>query len=244
MLELFTAFKEAKFHEDTHQYFIRGEEYKSVTTFLKRFQPHFDAQRIAPFSAKKRGISVEEILAEWEAEKDKGSNRGSSLHLYIEKDLLGKAHSDETLDPKLIDQYERFKKTFLKDYTPIVCEKVIYDDEYRIAGMIDAVFHHRPSRGLVIIDWKTNKKIDNKSYDKYEMPLDHLASNKINDYALQISIYRYLLQKNCPTINFCNQKVVWFQINNEEATIFDLPYLKKEVLSLLEFIKFANESNY
>ena len=57
-----------KFLEDTHQYINieTNEEYCSVSKLLGRYKEKFDAENISKWVAKKRGVSQEEILKEWE----------------------------------------------------------------------------------------------------------------------------------------------------------------------------------
>ena len=60
---------EITFTESTHKYesVVDGREieYISGTTFIHRFFPKFDEEKISFFVAKKKGVSQKEILDEW-----------------------------------------------------------------------------------------------------------------------------------------------------------------------------------
>ena len=115
-----------------------------------------------------------------------------------------------------------------------------------------------------IIDYKTNKEIKTESYtdwegksDKLSPPLDNLDDCNFNHYALQLSIYMYIILKHNPKlkpgrifihhISFEQEDVdKWgypiakLNYNNEpivkEVIPIAIPYLVDEVISIMHYL--------
>ena len=63
-------FKGIKYYDEPHKYFIGEQELTSGTAFIGGFKEKFDSEGQSVKSAKKKGVSVEEILAEWDFKGD------------------------------------------------------------------------------------------------------------------------------------------------------------------------------
>ena len=87
---------------------------------------------------------------------------------------------------------------------------------------------------MVLIDYKTNTNIYKKErYSKYmKVPLSHLKDTDLNHYALQLSIYRYIVEKYTD-LKFEDMFIVWFTEENENYKILEIPYLKEDVERIL-----------
>lgn len=73
------------FDEGPHKYTdTNGNEYKSVTTLIGDYYPHFDAEYWARKKAKEQGKSVKQIKAEWDRIKNEACERGTATHNGIE----------------------------------------------------------------------------------------------------------------------------------------------------------------
>ena len=73
------------FDEGPHKYTdTLGNEYRSVTTLIGDYYPHFDADYWARFKAKEQGKSEKSIKAEWERIKNEACDRGSKTHNGLE----------------------------------------------------------------------------------------------------------------------------------------------------------------
>ena len=59
-------FKDLEFVEDSHTYTVKGKVLPSTSSMIKQFYKPFDADRVAFFVARKRGITKEEVLKEWQ----------------------------------------------------------------------------------------------------------------------------------------------------------------------------------
>ena len=116
-----------------------------------------------------------------------------------------------------------------------------------------------------IIDYKTNKEIKKESYvdwegvsDKLTEPLSNLDDCNFNHYALQLSIYMYIILKHNPKLKPGKMFIhhVSFDIEEEDAYGYPIvkrnsnnepivkevipiaiPYLVDEVLSILHYIQ-------
>ena len=77
-------------------------------------------------------------------------------------------------------------------------EIIIYSEELKLAGTLDILIRLKDSDEYIIIDWKTNKKIDTRSFNG-KTGTHPITSNiedcKYNVYGFQLSLYRYILEK-------------------------------------------------
>jgi hypothetical protein len=64
-------------------------------------------------------------------------------------------------------------------------------------------------------------------------PLQTLPDTTFYHYALQVSIYRYILEQKYG-INVSRSKLGVFHPENGRYFVIDLPYLKEEVIKLLD----------
>ena len=135
------------------------------------------------------------ILAGWKAFGAEMANMGTQAHLDIEL----------WQDGEPVDQTSDHMRLFLSWATtcpevlrPYRTEWEVFGEEENIAGSIDAVF--RDDRGgFVIVDWKRTKELEKecRSFRGRRMgpPLAHLEDCKGVKYALQLNLYRFILEK-------------------------------------------------
>lgn len=73
------------FDEGPHKYTdTNGHEYRSVTTLIGDYYPHFEADYWARKKAKEQGKTVKQIKAEWDIIKNEACERGTATHNGIE----------------------------------------------------------------------------------------------------------------------------------------------------------------
>ena len=181
------------FKEDTHQYFntSTGEEYFSGTRFLHLFEPEFDKDGISKRVAAKEGKTQQEVLAEWAKINKASTDLGSKIHLAMENYIKFEEINEEY---QLL--YDTFKKCVGNDYKyaeAIHSEKLLWLDEYKIAGTADLIIDHKNNE-FSVGDFKTNKKIEFGSGfgNRMKAPVEHLSQCQHNLYALQLSLYGYM----------------------------------------------------
>lgn len=186
------------FDEPSHTYRYDGELMYGTTTFLERFVKPFDSDYWSKKKAEQEGITQEEMLAQWDAKRDRSCVLGHKVHAYIE-DFHEKKTTDLTDDPEANERIEKFHNIYeskLQIFEPIASEIKVFSKVWNIAGTIDQLYLYQ---GMVLIgDWKTNKKIKTDSdycFNKLLYPFEKFKENELNKYSLQISIYRLLLEE-------------------------------------------------
>ena len=109
---------------------------------------------------------------------------------------------------------------------------------------VDSPLHTFLVTNKCIITHNTNKEIKTKAgFDtqkrqeiKMKYPLNSLPDVNYWHYALQLSTYAWMLQKINPEYTIKDLILVHFD-HNDNQTVYHLPYLKKEVESMLKFYK-------
>lgn len=201
-------------------------------------------------------ITIEDILAEWKYKADFACEKGTTCHEYIQCLWSGK-----TWKTLLFDNSEEYKKAvskimyqandFCKDYINrlehLIDELPIGSEEYDIASCVDHLFYNKLTGGLVLVDYKTNsilKGYNDSEYNrrytkKMKVPLQHLDDNAITHYYIQLSIYKFLIEKYTG-LKVDEMFIVYMSENIENYEIIEIPYLYKEVEEILENRRIKN----
>lgn len=229
------------FDEPTHTYTIDdgAQKYTSVTTFIKPLFEEFDADavianmmRSSKWSASKYfGMSPDEIKAQWARSGAESAAQGTKLHADIE--------SFYNEEPVVNDspEYQYFLKfnDDLKTLKPYRTEWTVFDEELLIAGSIDMVYQ-REDGDLVIYDWKRVKGIEKSSrfagVGKKDA-ISHLPDTNYWHYALQLNLYKFLLEKNygVKVVGLC---LVCLHPDKPKAEVVHVCDLQAEIKELLK----------
>lgn len=128
-----------------------------------------------------------------------------------------------------VDNLKLFTKEFLEKYDIIALERIVYSVKLGIAGTFDCLVQDKITKEYILVDWKTNAEISKEGFRGQCMngPLSNLEACDYNYYALQLSIYQYLLQEE-----YSISKRLLVHIT-DVVKIIEVPYLKKEVEGLL-----------
>ncbi len=223
---------ELTFNEQEHTYTVRGKELISVTTFISQLFPPFDVERHARRKAQQMGVSIEQVKAEWEQKGQKSRDEGTALHAKIEHFYQGIPSDD---DPAF-----RLFKIFAaqRPLVPYRTEWAVYDWDYKIAGTID--FLDCQQGEYAIYDWKRSAKliahdapVIRSPYGKKALPpLDYLDDTPYYHYALQLSIYKFILEKNYG-IPISHLFLGIFHPDYSRPYMLAMPYLEKEIHKVL-----------
>lgn len=189
----------------------------------------------------------QDILDAWDEENRKSCERGTKIHEEIENSFYKKS-SDISLKKFGIGGKFECKK----DYSELDLEYGVYPEYliYResddgiliIAGQVDLIV--KQGNDIIIIDHKTNKKIDQKSgFDtvtksnaKMKYPLNNLMDCNFYHYTLQLSTYAWMLQKINP--NFVIKDLILNHYDhNGNNTLYHCDYLKHDVEKMLYHYK-------
>jgi len=222
-------------NEETHVYTDNhGKTYISVSQLLGQFQKKFDREGISKMSAKKAGVSQDEILAQWDRKRDDAIDHGNRLHnaleLYQKTTQILPENEDLVATIKSIcNDYSSYYRAFP--------EEIIFSEEDLVAGKTDNRFQLTSSAKSIIDfgDYKTNLSNGIQYTNKYGQymtgPLSHLQDCNFNKYAIQISMYAHLYQKKYEC-NIGSLHILFIPPHDLLAwrKIY-IPYMKKECKS-------------
>ena len=189
----------------------------------------------------------QDILDAWAEENRKSCERGTKIHAQLEAEFYQGGKSVELKKFGLGGKFE-----CRRDYTELDLPYGVYpeylisrtsdDGILNIAGQIDCLVKN--GNEIVIIDHKTNKKLDlkggfntaTKSTAKMLYPLNNLDDCNFNHYQLQLSTYAWMLQKINP--NFVIKDLILNHYDHEgNNTLYHCDYLKTEVERMLAYYK-------
>ena len=237
-----------QFTEEDHRYVIKdkktGNEVKeliSVTTLNGKYFPPFDPDgKTCANCAAKRGITVEAMRAEWDKTRDEASAYGTRVHEYMEDLIRGRKPRNTPENEKERIVFELGAK-FVKKIKPrlenIQPEKIICDEELGLAGTIDLFAKDPTSDQFVMIDWKTNKKIDmNTFFNRYALPpIEHVPDCEFGHYQLQLNMYEYILKHAgyIPPKSVVLKYLVHLHME-KGLTVLKVPDKPMEVVAILE----------
>ena len=225
---------EIKLEESTHKYILEGHEdieFTSVTTCISEFFDKFDKEAVAyklvTTIPKYKGISAEDLIKEWEAT----ANYGTAVHKEIEDYIK---HKKAPEIDRAIAGVNWLNKYLQKSDYEIFSEVIIYCKKLKIAGTIDLLVFDKGSQKYSILDWKTSKVIKTDSYKMKtgnKSETKDLLDCKFNHYSLQLSLYRYLLEKNY-NLQLDDQLII--HLDSDTVHGYITPYFKEHIVSILK----------
>ena len=224
---------------DKHEYSLLDDSvisFTSVTTFVNSFFEPFDEVKVSNHLVnnvpKYFGETPESLIEKWNLAR----KHGTDVHLEIENWIKDGA------SPK--DQKSIFAKKWIEVYVArpnieTFSEVIVYSKELCIAGTMDVLMVNKDSGEHVIIDWKTSRRIEKKSF-KGKKGIKKETSNiedcNYNHYALQLSLYRYILEEFYD-IKVSRQLIAHLKDDGLES--HSTPYMKKEILNMLDSMNIA-----
>jgi hypothetical protein len=262
-----------KFTAHDHKYRSEDDtDWLSVTSFISNFKQPFDADKIAEKTSKSKkskwyGMTPEEIKIAWKAEANRATTLGTWYHNCREGDIC--SFQDMERHGQTIPVFKPIEKDGIK-YSPnqklvdgIYPEHMVYLKSAGICGQSDLV---EVMNGEVhITDYKTNKEIKTEGFTNWEgitqkmnPPVAHLDDCHLMHYALQLSMYLYIILKHNPKLNpgtltihhilfqeagrdkFDNP-ITALDTNGDPIVLdvipYDLPYLKQEAINMLHWLE-------
>jgi hypothetical protein len=237
-LKLTDKMKKVAFDDVAHSYTYKGRTLTSVTSIIKRHFPPFDKDgKIRTRIAEKEGINKKEVQDMWTAK----AKLGTVVHAGAEQLLWAQRMQEDpvvTLDwikeynpsysntyPLYLGQVSNFMEENKYDF--IMSELIVYSPLYSVCGTIDFILYDPVEESLVLGDWKTSTNImgEGVSFEEYGYgKLSHLPSTNFYQYALQLSVYRRLLEDWGWKVS--EQFVVHLKENSYK--VITLPYLSDE----------------
>jgi ATP-dependent exoDNAse (exonuclease V) beta subunit len=263
------------FNAEDHSYVSLEEDninWVSVTTLVSQFKEPFNAKAISEKVSKNKkskwyGMKPKEIQDAWNGESERALELGTFYHNQREYDLCSLASIEKEGVP--LPVYSPIEKEGIK-YAPdpkltegIYPEHMVYLKSAGICGQSDLV---EVVNGKVnIVDYKTNKEIKTESYVNWEgiskkmlHPVNNLDDCSFNHYALQLSIYMYIILKHNPKLKpgeiYIHHVIfeqegedefgypIYKKLPNGDPVVkeviqMEVPYLKEEVMSIIFWLK-------
>ena len=195
--------------------------------------------------------SVEEILSEWKYKNEFACCKGSNCHEFAQSLWSGAIYQENTFDGteafkmannRIYEQAKNFYNDFKDFYTHIQDEQLVGDEDYDLCSAIDHLFLDKDGN-VDLIDYKTNSYLtghNKKAFEKNMLiPLQHLNDDALHHYYIQLSIYKYLVEKNT-NIKIHKMRIVYMSENIENYEIIEVPYLENEVKNILEIRRVKN----
>tara|TARA_Y100001933_G_C18932807_1_gene536069 strand:- start:379 stop:1134 length:756 start_codon:yes stop_codon:yes gene_type:complete len=232
-----------QFFPTDHIYKIDGNQYNSVTTLVSKFFPVFDAEEAILKMKNGRnwnpshrywGLQDYIIKQMWEEKGIEASKKGTLLHDQIEKFYLGKNYQE----PQEFGLFLKFhdEHMFLEPYRT---EWRIFDEEYQVSGTIDFIAkndtHYEMydwKRSLKIVDSISGKPIVENRWEKGLFGFDDMGDTAYNHYTVQLSLYRYILEKNYQ-LEVSKMFLVVLHPDYKRYYKVEVPYLKDRVEYIL-----------
>ena len=186
-------------------------------------------------------VKVLEIKEGYKKGREEACERGTKIHA-IREDMYSQPGSVEIKKYGLGGSFKtnagHYKLDCERGVFPEFLISYKFDDYLMISGQVDLIC--KDGNDIFIIDYKSNKKIDLKSYydksskqnQKMKFPLNTIDDCNYYHYTLQLSTYAYLLQKINP--KFKIKKLIIHHIDHDDnETEYECPYLKDEVERML-----------
>ena len=219
------------YDDDKHKYWTdKVSDFTSGTTFIHHFFPPFDEAKISLAVARRRRISVEEVLREWQISRESGTE----VHYYAECLL------NNWKLPELVYPVSRVMSTYLDKYIPrlidnfelIETEKIVFSEKLKISGMLDVLVRRKSDGVVFILDWKTVNKMRLRSYNSRK---GFGACAGIDDcnywhYVIQLNLYKHLLVKyhgydediKCSLIHIDKTGICPYPVPDKQQLIHDM----------------------
>lgn len=212
-------------------------------SLLKTKKFHPELLKMYDISEKDLISTQQDILDEWAKKNKESCERGTKIHADFENSFYD---SGDNVNLQKFGIGGKF--VCKRDYSDLNLEYGVYpeyliyrdspDGELHLAGQVDLIV--KSGYDIIIIDHKTNEKIDLKGFydsgkrstEKMKYPLNTLEECNYSHYCLQLSTYAWMLQKLNP--KFVIKDLIINHIDhNGKQTIYHCPYLKDEVEKML-----------
>ena len=230
-----------RFDAAKHVYTVKGcSGYTSVTTWVGSLFPSFDPDLvITKMMASKKwlrspyyGKTRQNIKEQWKNTGDKAALAGTRMHDTIEQFYNNVEIEIDCLE---LEYFMDFEKAIGSHLTPYRTEWRVWDSDLRIAGTVDMVFEN-PDKTLSVYDWKRCKLIKKDNpWESASVPcIAHLPNSNYWHYALQLNMYKFILEKNYQK-KIKEMVLVCLHPNNTNQSFIrlEIPALDTEMKSLV-----------
>jgi len=213
----------------------------SVTGFVGKFKPKFNAKAQAKKSGKNKrskwyGMTQKEILDAWDSETHRAITLGNWYHNQREENLcefntIERDGVDLPIIRPTVDQAGIKIAPEQKLEDGVYPELLVYLKSLGICGQADLVTIANDK--INILDYKTNKEIKEKGYTNWEgitskmyNPISSLDDCNLQHYTLQLSLYAYIIKKHNPKLKIGKLQIQHVSFEKEGENEFGYPITK------------------
>lgn len=205
--------------------------FRRCSEFVESFFEPFDgpkiAEKLVTSYAKYAERTVEELVAEWDKAADDGTAVHGEVQRFIQEGLepgsLRARHAANWLDAAYPAE------DCVRESEVIICH-----EDLRVAGTADLLVRKISGDRWVLVDWKTNKKIERRPFNNkrgVRGPARAWPDCNYFKYSLQISLYRYVLETR-RHLAFDGQLIV--HLTEAAAVPIPCDYLRSQVEALID----------
>lgn len=145
-------FSELSFDKEKHIYNTGEIQLKSVSNVIKKYHKNINFKQVAFFVAKSRGVTVEEVLTEWEETKNNACKQGTLVHTFSE---LYTSNFDKVIANNGYEQAViNFWDLLPTNLVPFLFELQMYSKSLGIGGTADIILYNTNTGKFVIADYK------------------------------------------------------------------------------------------
>lgn len=255
---------EVQYDDPSHRYFYEGRTYLSATQLLDRFKDKFDTEAQAQRMSDSYGQTPEYWKKKWKNDCEVSIIRGNEIHNSREDYLYGRGV--DTIDGRHLQVRNKAiipVRSYIDLPDGVYPELKLWSHEHRIAGRADKIILRtvrgiipmileglQPNRNMAAVriadveDYKTNKKIYRRGWQEKDgtrrmmlSVLSHLEDCEFNHYALQLSIYQYILELK--GFHPGKRRIIHYQheiegVGTPKPVIIEVPYLRDEVIAMIK----------
>ena len=237
------------FDESTHTYKSDSLDFTSVSSVISKYKQPFDKDGLSKKKAKERGVSQEEILAEWAEINKVAIDKGHKLHSEKEQELIDLGIN---VFPAQFENGLKISYDLTKLNPGIYPELILYSPFYKVCGTSDVVIIY-PDKTFDVEDYKSNKELKFESFKKFNQvtlkkepvmmksPVSHLQDCNGLHYTIQLSLYAFMLEQFGYKCKSLTLRHMIQETDNWREVPYTVPYLKKEVYTLLNHFKSKNK---
>jgi len=246
------------YNDSAHLYSLGGIRYTSASQLVEKFTNEFDTDTIAENYARKHGMTAAYWKDKWATKNEKSKIRGNNIH--DQQELILKSRQIDFYENRQMPVHDGMileTDPWISRPDGVYTEAKLWHHGYKIAGRSDKVIllteypiehanpYERVKRYAFIEDYKTNEKLAFESYQfrdgrrkMMKPPIAHIQDCNWWHYCLQLSIYMLMLgyQGFLPG----KMSITHFphptpDNPNPKPVKYDVPYLKKEAVSMASF---------
>ena len=229
--------KDANVYTDNNHFYLGSQKLIGTTRIISNFFPTFDAEYWAGIKAPLMGKTPQQLLDEWDRKGKESAEAGTKLHQRIDDYYH---HKEIQTDDKDYALFKLFANAY--KLNPYRSEWAIYDEDSGIVGVVDML---DCSNGeYILYDWKRSEKvveggqpIAKNKFDEHGLkPIENVPNTDYWHYALQLSFYRYILEKNYG-IRIKESRLVVLHPTLNLPVVLTTPYMIDEVNKIIAVMK-------